>query len=534
MKYLKYLLSIVFILHVSSCSEDWLDVKNPNLLTSDNFYQTEQHADMAIIAAYDPLKSRGLPGGVEYSYLHYAFDPDCVIEGVPYEYFLITSSDSKIDQVYMYIYRGLYRSNLVVSKVPLIDMNGEKKERYVAEGKFLRAFYSYNAVTQFRSSPVIDQVYTEIGIELENSTPEDWWTLIEADLTDAIAVLPKTLPAEEKGRITWGAAKTLLAKAQMYQEKWTEARQTLRDIIDEGLYALTLPRGTDSTDYVYAYLCNYTFMDLTSNSGNTYASENNSESIFEVQNNNDARQWNQWLPGWGINGSMNSAYYAPHGYRNIAPTVDFCENAFEKAPENHPADLVYDPRRPATIFVNGDTLEFRRGVVPTESLNTYGPGVLFASNVHANPAITQKYGVRKYYYPLHWGNLYPYNDPNNWRVFKYSDVLLSYAEADYHVNGAGGDGINYLNEVRNRVGLPDVPTLSPEAIMHENRVEFGLELHRYLDLVRWSQLSDEPWVSPEELPELMPGFIVGKNEVFPIPVSEINKMPNTLEQNINW
>ncbi len=537
-KYLKYILSFLAIAYLSSCSEDWLEVKNPNSLTSDNFYQTEEHADMALVACYDPLKSRGLIGGVEYSYLHYAFDPDCIIEGVPYEFFLFTSSDNKVSQVYMYIYRGLYRTNLVLTHVPDIDMPEDKKNRYLAEARFLRAYYSFNAVVQFNEPPIMDQVYTELGVELPNSPKEEWWEFIEADLNAAIPDLPQTVPGPEKGRVTWGAAKTLLGKVHLFQQEWEQARQNLRDVIDAGVYSLSVPKGIDSTDFVYAYLCNFTEMDLVSFSGNTYEAENNSESIFEVQNNNDERQWNQWLPGWGINGSMNSSYYAPHGYRNIAPTVDFCENAFELVPEDHPAGLVYDPRRPATIFVNGDTIESRSGVVPPEYAGTYGKGTLFAANVHANPAITRKYGVRKYYYPLHWGNLFPYNDPNNWRVLRYSDVLLMYAEADYHVNGAGGDGIDYLNEVRARVGLPAREQLTPEYIMSERRVEFGLELMSYLDLVRWSRVDVDnqgnSWVSPQELPDYMEGFIVGKNEYLPIPINEINKMNGVLEQNPNW
>ena len=45
-----------------------------------------------------------------------------------------------------------------------------------------------------------------------------------------------------------------------------------------------------------------------------------------------------------------------------------------------------------------------------------------------------------------------------------------YAEADYHVNGSSGDGIDKLNMVRARAGMPEVATLSPEAIMHERDV----------------------------------------------------------------
>jgi hypothetical protein len=74
---------------------------------------------------------------------------------------------------------------------------------------------------------------------------------------------------------------------------------------------------------------------------------------------------------------------------------------------------------------------------------------------------------------------------NNFIVLRYADVLLMLAEAT--------DDAKYLNEVRNRVGLPawgspdypaaEYPTLAL-AIEHERRVELAMEFHRMFDLKR--------------------------------------------------
>jgi len=150
---------------------------------------------------------------------------------------------------------------------------------------------------------------------------------------------------------------------------------------------------------------------------------------------------------------------------------------------------------------------------------------------HVNLIISQGYQVRKYLYPLHSENENsPYVDPNNWRVIRYADVLLMYAEAEYHAHGSTPVAIATINQVRARAGMPAVSEVTPEIIIHERDVELGLECVRFHDLVRWSLLPS-PWVKPADL---VSGYVVGKNEYLPIPLAEITKMEGLLKQNPGW
>ena len=74
------------------------------------------------------------------------------------------------------------------------------------------------------------------------------------------------------------------------------------------------------------------------------------------------------------------------------------------------------------------------------------------------------------------------------------------------------------------------------AVRFERRLEFGLEGHRFFDLVRWGiaadyinkYLQEEKLRLPNDLTGVM--FAAGKNEYFPIPQTEIDLDPN-LKQN---
>jgi hypothetical protein len=254
---------------------------------------------------------------------------------------------------------------------------------------------------------------------------------------------------------------------------------------------------------------------VSHSSGNTYPSENNKESLFEIQFHYGG--WEEWEGGWQADGSITCLYYGPDGFKNLIPTEEYV-NEFEEAPETHPAGLLYDPRRYATIYEEGDTIvylpETGRSPIPWQA------------NLHTNVSITEGYGWQKYFYPTHFSN----NGPTNLKLMRYSDVLLLLAEAEFQLNGSTQLALDCINEVRTRVGLDPLSVVTREAIIHERDVEFGFEWQRFFDVVRWSLL-DDPWVNPEEM---MEGFRRGKNEYMPLPIYEINLSGGKLKQNPGW
>ena len=118
------------------------------------------------------------------------------------------------------------------------------------------------------------------------------------------------------------------------------------------------------------------------------------------------------------------------------------------------------------------------------------------------------------------GNL---THPNNYRAIRYADVLLMAAEA---LNRGGLDDMtaqNYVNQVRQRAGLDNTSATGSdllEVIYNERRLELIGEGHRFFDLVRIGRAA-----------QAIDGFQANKNEVFPIPLEEIQFSQGNWNQN---
>jgi starch-binding outer membrane protein, SusD/RagB family len=520
-KTVKYILILVFLLGVLSCTEEWFTKDIDGGSSLDEQFVTEEHAVSAVTSCYDPVKGRGLFGNF-FQVIFHAADDRAVFEKPVQEHMSYNSSHDQIDQMYKYLFRGVYRCNVALEKIPPIKMDESLKYRLLGEVKFLRGlYYSYQTLI-FNQPPLITRVITETNKTFANTPKNEFYDQIEKDLLYAISALPDTYDEANLGRATKGAALALLGKSYLYRQEWSLAKKMFMELENSGIYSLSVPLAEDSADFVNAYLCNFTEMNLEAGN-NMYLAENNRESVFEIQFNDD-KGWNYYIPGFGSQGSLVSAYFAPHGWHNIAPTSEFAAQ-FEQAPEDHPGNLLYDPRKYATLFMQGDTLEYRTG-------NQYYHKT-FNPVLHANPLIEEGFGVRKYVFPFHYFsedlNL-PLNDPNNWRLIRYADVLLMLAEAEYHINGSSELANECINKVRSRVGMPPVDEVTPGVIIHERDVELGLEAVRFHDLVRWSR-KNPPWARPDSL---IDGFQKGKHEYLPIPQSEILKMNGKLAQNPGW
>ena len=101
----------------------------------------------------------------------------------------------------------------------------------------------------------------------------------------------------------------------------------------------------------------------------------------------------------------------------------------------------------------------------------------------------------KYLFPMtQYNNMWDTN--TNTILFRYAEVLLSYAEAENELNGPSSDVYDKLNLIRKRVGMPSVDeskygsreTLR-NLIRRERSIELAGEGFRRADILRWKDAS---------------------------------------------
>ena len=479
---IKYSFLIVAMLIASGCAKDsFVDIQPPYSINSESYFNTEEDYQQALIGAYDLLQStylnvvlgeiasdNTLCGGENANDVTAWQEIDDMTHGVV---------NSELRNVWNWMYGGINRCNYIFEFRNKLDFDG--KDNVLGQAAFLRAYYYFELVKFFGDVPMpIDQrVSFESSTSFDRTPVAEVYAQIESDLKFAAENLPLT--QAEAGRVTKGAAQSLLGKVYLFQEKFSDAASVLDEVINSGVYDLY-------DDYSTLFL---------------REGENNIESVFEVQYTNEqgagfgCLQCSEGNVAVGFNGIR--AYAGPiyaDGFSFNVPVQELVDD-FEAG------DLRLDPTiLDIEVFAAANNATYQEGYEHTGYFN------------HK-------------YIPRQGEN---FQDPHltnstNYRAIRFSDVLLMAAEA-YNRGGLGEvTALDYLNRVRARAGLDPVNSggsALTEDIYHERRIELAGEGHRFFDLVRTGQAAEK-----------IPGFQSGKHELFPIPLIEIELAGNRWTQN---
>ncbi len=543
----------IFALILPACSDEFLETENKNSLDVGSFFKTENDLLLATNTAYTPFAHGGMFGNNYFLRIN-TLDPYIWFENPKggLDQMIININDFSV--FWNDLYRGVFRTSDILANITRLKdvIEPAKYNEYESQVKALRGMYYFYLVTWFNKPIYYDETSlpTNPLVGLVNGEPEQFWNKLEEDLTFASENLPDSWPAAELGRITRGCANAALGKALLYKhyhyylrfdkgntteatENIAKAKAAFKRVMESGVHHLILPVVKDKANYQAALLSNFSYLDVPAGN-NLYDSENNAESIWEIQYNDDNRAAGGWLPGWQWGGNLNYLYFSPSlaSYRNheIDPTLWY---EFETV-TGHPAGYDRDPRAYATCFLEGDTLDWREesGYKTGFQSALNAKSVVSKNNLYAGPVPSVAIGLKKYGYPQFTIKSAPNSAPFNVRVIRYSDVLLMYAEACYQLdNDADGSGLAALNEVRDRVDMPAIAALTPAAIIHERTVELATEGHHYNDIIRWTF---DP-AFPIDLGTLFRNkFNISKNLYFPIPQDEINANKGSLKQNPGW
>lgn len=544
---MKQLLPILLAaITVSGCQKGLLNTTPNNQVSSANMWSTDNLTDLGVTGVYAALRGGGSSQGSGGDMLYELYSTDRLgYTGQAY----FTSTDGGLttatatpanglySTAWSALYEGISRANDAIANIPLKSpSDSAKKARYVAECKFLRAYFYYRLNQVWQGVPVYLQPTDFTRFNHPITSSDSVWLYIVKDLTDAInepdLPLRYTAGNASYGHVTKGAAYALRGKVYMYLKQWANAIADFSQVQAAG-YALYNGAGDLS----------YKMLFKTAN-------EQSPEMIFSMQNIDLAGYGGVTEFYCGTRSSFGSCwdYYSPS-----TDLVDLYENA-DGSKFNWDAVIPgYNEMTPAAREVfflrdNATAAELSaaaaRGADITQYLPTGNEARIAAAYAGRDPRLTQTiitpystylgapigtsgdltYVLRwpyrdmnpptqdikndKTQYGLYWYRKFVYEGssegsnrsqvPIDQPIIRYADVLLNWAECIDESTGLTQQALDLVNQVRTRAGMPSLQMTDPTQptyvatqddlrtrIRNERRVEFPNEGVNYFDELRW-------------------------------------------------
>ena len=539
-----YLIITIFSVSISSCSDNFLDIKNPNDFSADNFWQTEDDIQKGLVATYGALQLNGLLGGqsaVQHPVRSDLGRPNNWNDNAKSLNTLAFTDNTNIVKLrWRDSYIGVYRANQVLANIGNIELSEETKLQIEAEARFLRAFF-YNALYRGynNGSVIVHTTVPEMRTDFYKtpSPAQEVLALIKSDLEFSYLHLPKTYNADDdQGRATWGAAAAMLGKLHINEHDYDTAKIYFKAILDSNVYSLTPHIGH-----------NFNIED-----------EMNSESIFEVAFSLEAKP-----------GTSNGAADGPTG-------SEATQRARSLATSEGGGYRVVMPSYHMTMLFQNDTMDennpINAGRTGTSNYSiraSYSIAMADDDNTTLYQKSSDKgggYNNKEASYLKKFQNWWLERESElsisgiNERVIRLADVMLLYAECILNTSGDFAEALVYVNQIRNRAGveLLDLANYDAESLMeHIMWVERPSELMfegfdlRWEDLTRWGKVKEQYdllasktyVISGKVLKAYDPSVHVGLTPVkefveaaevyspathdyFPIPSTELNSNPD--------
>jgi hypothetical protein len=393
------------------------------------------------------------------------------------------------------------------------------KDRLTGEVHFLRAYYYHILAFMYGGHPIITKSYglTDDPLTARNTFAE-CIAFISEECDKAAALLPLKHESENLGRATKGAALALKARVLLYaasdlfhnqswakgyshpeligyvngnrESYWKMAKDAAKTVIELNVYDLYKkdPAPTD---------------DLVQNYSDIFILKETQEDIFFRSFTQVSMETTErYHPG--LHNSSNG--YHGHGSNNpIGQLIDDFEMSNgDKFDWNNPAHKTSpyanrEPRFYASILYDG--AQWRIRPIDVQPLDPVGiiqtgfyeqPDGTWTGGLDTrNSPIEDWNGTGSGYYrrkaidPAYDAQYQVQESP--WRFIRYSEIILSYAEACQEL-GEDDEAGKYLNQIRKRAGLPPVSSTGNQLrqdIRHERRIELVFEDQRYFDIRRW-------------------------------------------------
>lgn len=569
-KYKLFFTCAASLLFMSSCYD--LDRYPEDQLSAGTFFQTQEHADQAMMGVYSQMTHDDVFGR--------QFGFDCLggvasgYDGPSYPNIgrgTYTTTEGAVGNKFKQLYEGIARANIVLQNVDNCDMSDDLKNRYKAEARFMRGLYYFTLLDFWGGVPLYDET-TVVAEDFSNmmnprSSADEVRTFIIQDMDDAIAHLPAQWDDSNSGRATSGAAMALKGKVLLFNKQYQEAATCFESVVNSGEYALYSsyadlfkPGGDESSEMIFAIqniggigmdfgMPTTFYMGSRASYGSCWNNVMVATDFVDSYEWADGRpfDWNEVIPGFNESDEVKKETF----YATLNKGLDAVETypaAKDKLLEMY---AKRDPRMTASVIMPYTAYKgwYSNAPMDTEYVITEKSGQTNEKNgfirVNGN---YEMYLWRKFVaeYDLDGAINNRADTPINFPLIRYADVLLMLAEC-YNQTDQQTKAVEQINLVRARVGMPGLnsgpdylkATTKDEVfkrIRHERAVELAGEGHSFSDMKRWRLL--------ETLADPVKGFtgrtyynrvVQERDYLWPIPNDEIQKNPNLKkDQNPGW
>ncbi len=518
----------------TSCS-DFLDTVPKDQLAPSTTWQTEADAQGFIVGCYKDLFDGN-------ALLYLDCGSDIGYNNFPWEGFRpwgdgALSSSNAVHS--FYDYKSIRKANTVLENIDQVQFSDDAKRKdYTAQAKAIRAYRYFVMNWAYGGVPIIGSYSSADEAKVERNSEAEVRALIAKDLNEAIEDI-SDVPAA-RGYIAKGAALAIKMREALYYGDWQVAKDAAQAIINLKQYELEPDytnlfkiSGVDSKEIILADQ----HIENTAGLGTIAQMYNNAEggwsSIVPTQNLVDMYEMED-----GLTKEESKDYDAKHPFANRDPRMSMT--------------LLY----PGRDF-NGDIVNTLDETLPDGKENKNHPD-------YTDNASKSALSWAKYLDPMdQYGNVWSSGACPI--VFRYAEVLLSYCEAANELGGPAETIYGYLDQIRQRVGMPKVDRAKyaskdklRELIRRERTVELAGEGLRRADILRWKEngkmlaekvmngdlLRITGTVNHDEADPTMRATVTGtakietrqftsRNRYLPIPQGSIDKNPN-LKQNTGY
>lgn len=513
MKNIRFAILILILLPVSSCEDDFLDLKPLDSISEANVWEDLNLIELYVNDRYNELP-HGFPqwaGGLrmtgitdESYHMHEARFLDKYTQGG------LTSGSLNMyyfNGFWLDAYKAIRNQNIFLENIDRYEPNTGEEDRVrqlTAEIRFLRAYFYTELISRYGGIPLITTTFNvNSNFDVPRASFDDCVEFIVNELDEAIVDLPNRGDAigASFGRITKGAAIGLKIRALMFNasplfnvandiSKWQQVADACEELFNLSQYTLSSDyqglflNPMDSEVIFFKQFLDQFGFELVDEPSDFYFHYRGGHNINEWRFPNGDGGWISENPRQEFIDQYEtvSGHIPVLGYtgapNNLQPIIN--PNANDYNPNNPYQNR--DPRLRYSVLYDNTEFKGRNLEMWTGGKDSRDPNVDFWWNGHR-----LGYGIRKSL-DESWNLNDGVSGGQPWIYMRLSEFYLTYAEAQYHL-GNYSTAVTYINQIRQRPGVNMPPINSSgdllQKIKHERKIELAFESNRWYDARRW-------------------------------------------------